>query len=268
MEIQLIRTLQNFYVLQEEQGNGKAVVVCTAHGEPLQMIRNDNKADARILVPVKKGRMILIGTTDEDGDVIEIYRVKATKASKNGKCFAQVVALNEFRNGHWANRLPTSFNKVCEVLLRKLHSSEPVVFASRPIFLEVQQTKRGYDVLHEECGAERSTIVCCPNGNPAKAVYYYKRSGHEVGKQAIVEVGPRYRVLRGKGTENGYEIEIYVIERLSYLSGQRIAEAQLVNRYVDGRWMHGNPVELKPLITTLIDKIEETDTETIVSKLY
>lgn len=267
MEIKLVNTSQNYHALQEVQGNGRAVIACTANGKPLQMIKNDNKADARILVPVKKGRMILIGTATEDGDVIEICRVLST-FSKNGKFFAQTEVLNEFRNGKWANVLPNSFVEACDVLLRKLHSSERIVFALRPIFLEIQQSKKGYAVLDEECGAERSTIVCRPNGKPSKAVYYYPRTRHQIGKQAVVEVGPRYRILRGKKTEDGYNISIYVVERLVCLDGKRVAEVQLLNRCVNGRWQHGLPKELRPLVSVLVDKIEETDAETIVSQLY
>ena len=265
MELELITTSQNYHVLQEEQRGGKAVIICTANGQPVQMIESAEHPK-QILVPVKKGRIVMIGTKGAFSDEIFVLRVRSTYSCK-GQYYAVTDLLNIFRDGKWQNPLPASFSSARDVLLKKMHSTREIVFAAQPVLLPVRQSKKGYAVLDEECGAECSTIVCCPDGIPAKAVYIYQRSHGESGKQAVVEIGPRYRVLRGKRTQSGYEIYIYIVERLGFLSGQRVAEASLINKCVDGHWQHGLPVEMRPLISTLIDKIEGNDTETIISKM-
>ncbi len=264
MELKL-KTLQNFRVLQEEQENGKAVIICTAGGQPIPLVKCAENPN-QILVPVRKGRIVMIAEVTDDGDSIYVYRICSTY-QQQGEYYARTEVLNSYVKGAWAHQLPASFKPAEEILRQKLHSSKQIVFAAQPIFIPVRQSQKGYDVLDEECGSERSTIICRPDQKPAKAVYFYQKPRGDAGKQAVVEIGPRYRILRGGRTESGYVIDIYMVDRMCCLAGQRLAEVHLLNKCVDGIWQHGLPIQLRPLIISLIDKIEENDTETVVSRM-
>ena len=263
-----VKTPRNTYAMWEEQGNGKAVIVCQADGQPSQALMiNKSVKPKQALVPVKKNRIIMVGEHCENSDVIMIYRVLYAFSNKNGQPMVKAEPINIFKNNKWISALPSSFRPIVELMHNKLNNKEDVVTATAPVFLDARKSEKGYAVMEEECGPV-STIVCYPDGTPAKSIYVHQKARGVCGKQAVIPVFPRYKILRGTRVDDGYEIVLYsILHTFTGKDGKQL-EVKMLNKCVNGKWKYSIDLHLRPLVETLIDKLEGTDTETVVSKMH
>lgn len=263
------KTEKNVYALWEMQDEHEAVIICKADGSPANAMHLNKPlvAPKQALVPVKKGQYVLIGKSGKEGEKVTIYRVAYPFTNNHGVHLIKVETVCECQNGAWTAQVPEGLPYMVDVLLSKLRGLSKRVVAKLPITLKVTRTKKGFFALCECCGANESTIICTPGGGEAASIFIYEKEKGKAGRQAIVPIFGRYKVLQGHQTDEGEEVFVYsVIRTFTDKQGPQ-AEVELVNHYLNGKWQDTLPYGLRHAAALLIEKIEMTDTETVFSKM-
>lgn len=253
---------QNAYALWEERSEDKATAIFDADGMPataLEKSRSSKKV-RQALVQVKKDMYIVSRQVKE----VKVYQVVYPFTNKSGQHLIKARLINEKHNGRWRKSHDTVVKKMAQAVEQKLKKDTIV---SQPLTIPIFKSANGYHILYEQCGAECSTIVCSADGRPAKSVFMFTKPGI-YGRQAVVPVFPHFKVLQGHRTPEGYEISIYEILRT--FTGAKGPEAEVIlkNHCVNGQWQNQVSQKVLPLTISLVDKIEGTDTRTILSKMH
>ena len=267
--LKAVKTEKNVYALWETQSKKEVVIICKADGTPANAMHLNKSVDEpkQALVPVKKNQVVLIGNNSKEGEVVSVYRVIYPFTNNHGAHLIKVEEMGEFKNGTWNSPIPAELTYMVDVVLSKLRGFSKRVVAKQPITLKVIKTKKGFFALYENCGSEESTIVCTPGGGEATSVFVFDKEKGRAGRQAIIPIFGRYKVLRGRRTDEGQEISIYNIVRTFVGHGGPQAEVELLNHCLNGKWQTAVPCNLRPVVNLLIEKIEMTDTETLYSKM-
>ena len=267
--LKALKTEKNVYALWETQSPKEVVIICKADGTPANAMHLNKSIDApkQALVPVKKNQYVLVGNNSDEGEMISVYKVVYPFTNNHGSHLVKVEEVCEHKNGMWNNPLPKELAYMVDVLLSKLRGFSKRVVAKMPATLKVSRTKKGFFALYENCGSEESTIVCTPGGGEATSVFVFDKEKGKAGRQAIVPIFGRYKVLRGRQTDEGQEISIYNVVRTFVDKGGPQAEVELLNHCLNGRWQTDVPRNLRPVVNLLIEKIEMRDTETLYSKM-
>lgn len=263
------KTEKNVYALWEVQDENEAVIICKADGSPASAMHLNKAVSApkQALVPVKKGQFVLVGKNCDDGEMVTIYRVVYPFTNNHGVHLVKVETMCEGKNRVWNSPIPQGLSYMVEVLISKLRGLSTRVVAKLPTTLKVSRTKKGFFALYECCGANESTIICTPGGGEASSVFIFDKEKGKAGRQAIVPIFGRYKILSGHQTDEGEEIFVYsVIRTFTDKQGPQ-AEVELINHYLNGKWQSGLSPSLRHAAALLIEKIEMTDTETIYSKM-
>lgn len=267
--LKALKTEKNVYALWETQSKKEVVIICKADGSPASSMHLNKTVDApkQALIPVKKNQYVMIGCNNKEGEIVSVYRVIYPFTNNHGVHLVKVEEMGELRNGTWNNQLPKELSYMVDVLLSKLRGFSKRVVAKIPLTLKVSRTKKGFFALYENCGRDESTIVCTPGGGEATSVFVFDKEKGKAGRQAIIPIFGRYKILRGRQTDEGQEISIYKVVRTFVGKGGPQAEVELVNHYLNGKWQTTVPCNLRPVVNLLIEKIEMRDTETLYSKM-
>ena len=266
--LKAFKTEKNVYALWETQSKDEAVIICNADGTPANALHLNKPVAApkQALVPVKKNQYVLIGTSGE-GETVSVYKVVYPFTNSHGVHLVKVEEICKLQNGMWNSQLPKDLSYMVDVLLSKVRGFSQRVVANMPVTLPLFRTKKGFFALYENCGAGESTIVCTPGGGEAASVFVFDKEKGKPGRQAIIPVFGRYKILRGHQTDEGQEISIYNVIRTFVGKGGPQAEVKLINHGLNGKWLQEVQRNLRPVVDLLIDKIEMTDTETLYSKM-
>lgn len=252
---------QKAYALWEERSENKATAIFKADGMPPKALKEGKKnSERQALVQVKKDMYIV----SRDHAEVKVYHVLYPFTNKNGRHLIKAEVINVKNNGRWKKTPDDVVKQMAKAVDQKV--KKDTLVSVQPLTIPIFISRNGYNILYEQCGAECSTIVCEPNGRPAKSVFMFTQPG-EYGRQAVVPVFPHFKVLQGHRTAEGYEISIYEILRTFTDHNGPQAEVALRNHYANGRWQKEVPPKVRPLTMSLIDKIEGTDTRTILSKM-
>ena len=252
---------QNAYALWEERSANRATAIFKADGMPPKALKEGKKhAERQALVQVKKDMYIVCRNCNE----VKVYQVLYPFTNRNGRHLIKAEVVNVKNNGRWKKTPDDVVKQMAAAVDKKI--KKDMVVSVQPLTIPIFNSTNGYHILYEQCGAECSTIVCEPNGKPAKSVYMFSSPG-EYGRQAVVPVFPHFKVLQGHRTAEGYEISIYEILRTFTDHNGPQAEVALRNHCVNGQWQKEVPPKVFPLTVSLVDKIEGTDTRTILSKM-
>lgn len=252
---------QKAYALWEECSAHTATAIFKADGMSPKALKEGGKHSSRqALVQIKKDMFVVF----RDHDLVKVCQVLYPFTNKNGQHFVKAEVINVKNHGQW-QKTPNDVVKQMAMTVEQKIKKDSVVSVP-PLTIPLFNSNNGYNILYEQCGAECSTIVCKPNGKPAKSVYMFSKPG-EQGRQAVVPVFPHFKVLRGHRTVEGYEISIYEILRTFINHNGPQAEVVLCNHCVNGQWQKDVPPKVFSLAISLIDKIEGTDTMTILSKM-